>query len=129
MAKFCPHCGKELKDGENFCSGCGRATSEQDRPVPQPPQYRTPPDQVQQMYQRQGELPMNMFALVGFIAGCVSLLLNFWGIVGIAALILSIVGIVQIGQNPARGKGFAIAGAILGGIGVLWGFVGLLMLL
>ena len=26
MAKFCPKCGTELKDGENFCSNCGNAS-------------------------------------------------------------------------------------------------------
>ena len=23
MAKFCPKCGTEIKEGENFCSNCG----------------------------------------------------------------------------------------------------------
>ena len=72
---------------------------------------------------------MNMLALVGFIVGCASLLLNFFGIVGIAALILSIIGLVQINQKHTRGKGLAIAGAILGGIGVIWGFASLLALM
>ena len=26
MAKFCPKCGTELKEGENFCSNCGNAS-------------------------------------------------------------------------------------------------------
>ena len=25
MAKFCPKCGTEIKEGENFCSNCGNA--------------------------------------------------------------------------------------------------------
>lgn len=27
MAKFCPKCGTEIKEGENFCSNCGNADS------------------------------------------------------------------------------------------------------
>lgn len=25
MAKFCPKCGTEIKEGENFCSNCGNS--------------------------------------------------------------------------------------------------------
>ena len=99
--------------------------------APQQPVYQYQPrpmNQAPPQYQQQGKPPMNMLALVGFIVGCVSLLLNFWGLVGIAALILSIIGLVQINQKHTRGKGLAIAGAILGGIGVIWGFASLFMM-
>ena len=32
MAKFCPKCGTEIKEGENFCSNCGN-TEESTEPA------------------------------------------------------------------------------------------------
>ena len=66
--------------------------------------------------------------VLGFVLGCVSVLINFWGIVGLVALVFSIVGFTQINNSGGGGKGFAIAGMILGAIGVIYGFVVLIVL-
>lgn len=31
MAKFCPKCGTEIKEGENFCSNCGNAENNEEQ--------------------------------------------------------------------------------------------------
>jgi len=46
--------------------------------------------------------PNNIFALIGFILGTVSLLLCCCGFTAIPGLVLSIIGRVQISQNPAK---------------------------
>lgn len=61
----------------------------------------------------------NVLALLGFIFGILGLLIA--GIIfGLAALILSIIGMVQIGKHEHfKGNGFAIAGLILGVIDIV----------
>ena len=116
----CSKCGKDVANGTIFCDNCGnRLYNEQEQPIHNTintyPQAVTKPK-------------LNIMALVGFILGCVSFLINFWGIVGMVALVFSIVGFTQIKNNGGRGKGFAIAGMILGAIGVVYGFVVLIAL-
>ena len=111
---FCNKCGKDITDGATFCDNCGnRLYNEQEQPI----------QNTTNIYQQEVTKPkLNIMALVGFILGCVSFLINFWGIVGIVALVFSIVGLIQINNTNEKGKGLAIAGTILGGIGVIYGF-------
>lgn len=66
---------------------------------------------------------LNVPGFIGFLLSLISLILPLnSGIIGeVLALILSIVGLVTIGQNPDRfkGKGFAIAGLIISGLTLL----------
>jgi hypothetical protein len=66
-----------------------------------------------------GEGQVDAFALVGFIAGIISLLVLPF-IFGVIAIIFSSIGLSRIMKNNSRGKGFAIAGLVLGIIGVIW---------
>lgn len=87
-------------------------------PQPPPPGYAPQPPYGQQPY---GQPPYqqpyatqpktNTLALVGFILS-VTLILSFIG------MILSIVGLIQIGNSNGaqKGKGLAIAGIIVGAI-------------
>ena len=68
----------------------------------------------------------NTVAFIGFIIACVSLLLNLFGIVGLLAISFSFVGLKQINNAVGRGKGFAVAGITLGGVGVLLGIIQLI---
>ena len=113
---FCTKCGIEVTG--SFCTNCGSAVNG---------------TQNQQMaYQTQRpvtEQKLNVMALVGFTLGCVSLLLNFFGIVGILALVFSIIGLTQINNTGGKGKGLAVTGIILGAIGVVWGVIALFLMM
>ena len=41
----------------------------------------------------------NVFAIVGFVLGIISFFLNFFGIVGILAVVFSAIGLSQISNN------------------------------
>lgn len=110
---ICNKCGKEATFGAVFCDNCGSRLDYSSQSTFQ---------------QTEAEQKTSIMAIVGFILGCVSLLINFWGIVGIVALIFSIVGITQINNNGEKGKGFAICGIILGAAGIVWGVIALLSL-
>ena len=70
----------------------------------------------------------NTLAIVGFVVALISLLINFWGIVGIAATILSVLGYLGCKQKNQKGKGLAIAGIVIGAISVVWAFISLMAL-
>lgn len=68
----------------------------------------------------QGQSGKNSLALAGFIVALCSLFLNFAGIVGLVATVLSGVGLSKV-KSTGAGKGFAIAGLIIGIISIIWG--------
>lgn len=112
---YCSNCGKEVTGA--FCSNCGSEVKEEQLQIPH------------QQQKQSEEAKINIMALVGFVIACVSVLINFWGIVGIVALVFSVVGLVQIYNGNGKGKGFSIAGIVIGGISVLYGFIVLLILM
>lgn len=68
----------------------------------------------------QQEQKMNPLAIAGFVLALVGLLLlNLFGIVGIAGMILSIIGLTQINGGKGKGRGFAIAGIVIGLLDVI----------
>lgn len=130
---FCSNCGSQIGDESKFCPNCGKTLDAQNAGQQQTQTTQTSQPNYQQGYQpnyqqTQTKPKLNIMALVGFILGCVSILINFWGIVGIIALVFSIVGYTQIKNTGNGGKGLAITGIILGAIGVVWGFISLILL-
>ena len=59
---------------------------------------------------------VNVLGLVGFILSIISLFLSVFGVVPLAALVLSIVGLVQCTKRGGGMKGFPIAGIIIGAV-------------
>lgn len=109
--KYCTHCGAELLDGATFCTKCGCKTNVPTETTSQPKCKRK----------------INAYALVGFILAMVSVITfhrDFLGLMALAAMALSIVGLVQIHKdNVQRGKGFAIAGMVVGAYYVIIGLL------
>ncbi|MCM1334819.1 MAG: zinc ribbon domain-containing protein [Bacteroides sp.] len=101
---FCTNCGKEIENGSSFCSECGAKQST----VKIAP-YNTP-------------------CAVGFAISLISLFLNFWGLVGIAGTIVSVVGLMSCQKRNENGKALAVIGIVLGVISILYGFYVLLSL-
>ena len=64
----------------------------------------------------------NTMAVVGMIVAMISLLLNFWGIVGIAAIVISAMGLLQINETGQKGKTLAIVGVSVGTISVVYAY-------
>lgn len=62
----------------------------------------------------------NPLALSGFIVALCSLLINFGGIVGLVATVLSAIGLSKV-KSTGKGKGFAIAGLVIGILSIVYG--------
>ncbi len=105
--KYCEKCGNELFDEAVICPKCGCAV-----------RYEKP--------QKTGEpsARINVCALVGFILSLVSVIsiFNVLGFLAIAGFVNSVIGLVNCTKKKQRGKGFAIAGIV---VGVIFGVIGL----
>ena len=97
--KYCTHCGAELIDEAAICTKCGCWIN--NRPAAA----------------IQNKAKLNVCALIGFILAMASIffLINFMGLLALAGMIVSIVGLAQVSHNSEqKGKGFAIAGVSVG---------------
>jgi hypothetical protein len=132
--KFCPKCGATLgrssitctqghpmEAGTKFCYQCGSPQGQ--GIVPPPVAYQVPPQMQQPMYSGQGQMPMPVAptstngmavaALVTSIVCCAPL-----------GLVFGLIALNQIKANPSQGgKGLAIAGIVIGSIGMFFGVI------
>ncbi len=103
---FCENCGSKLDENLNFCSKCGSKPS---------------PIKTQEKY--------NTLSIIGVVVACISLLLNFWGVVGIGAVVLSSLGLIQVKETGEKGKRMAIGGIVIGSFSIIYAFVLVLYLM
>ena len=132
----CPHCGKEVDDGVNFCPNCGTKIQQtsQSGPLEEKDEFFDAPpvsEHEQRAAAHQQTAPvrvirMNVLALIGFALSVLGLLfgastwigLIFIILISVAGLVCSSLGLVQC-KRGANGKGFAIAGIVLGAVGIV----------
>ena len=112
---FCTNCGKEIQEGSAFCPECGSAQQEPTQSISNASNSFTPTNQsvVQ-------KAPYNTMCIIGLIISGISLLLNFWGLVGIAGTIVSAIGLSSCRQKNENGKILAIIGIIIGAYSILY---------
>ena len=127
MGKFCSTCGKEINENAVVCLGCGAAVDGKYEAAVGGGPAQTANQPPSSPHQRD-VTKTNAMAITGFVLGCVSLLLSFWGIVGILALVFSVIGLAQINNYGGRGKGLATTGLILGILGVVWGVIVIMLI-
>ncbi len=105
--KYCEKCGNELFDEAVICPKCGCAVRNE-------------------KLQKAGELSgrISVCALVGFILSLASIIsiFNILGLLAIAGFVNSVIGLVNCTKKNQRGKGFAIAGIV---VGAIFGVIGL----
>lgn len=113
---YCSKCGKNLEEGQNFCPNCGT------------PKDSTASSPQNNTVQQEENPSTNIMAVVGFVVGLISILIDFFGIIGMIAIVLSVAGYMGCKQNNQKGKGRAVFGVILGLISVFYAFFNLLAL-
>lgn len=120
---FCTNCGKEIQEGSAFCPECGATQQGATPPVTNAGGYSNPTSQpvVQ-------KVPYNTMCIIGLVISGISLLLNFWGLVGIAGTIVSVIGLLSCKQKNENGKALAIIGIIIGVCSIFYGLFAILSL-
>ena len=101
---FCRTCGKEVNDNAVICPHCGCALKNESI-------YAEVKNDVKKI---------NVMCLVGFILSMASLLIALYGMVAIAGLVLSIVGVVQTNKTGERLRGLGIAGIIVAAVSLIF---------
>ena len=105
MSSFCLGCGTSMAEGERFCANCGRDSSASATAAPDPAiAFGLPPE-------TSGK------AIVSLISGFLSLFLPF----ALVAIIFGHLSLSEIRKTRGRltGRGIAIAGLVLGYLGVV----------
>lgn len=95
----CPECGNNVSDKAKACPKCGYQVF--------PPQQN---DVAVNTAESDSSSSGRTLSIIGFIMGLVSWFLNFWGLVGIAAVVIGFVSLTKKGCN----KTFAWIGIISG---------------
>lgn len=112
---YCPSCGKEVNEEHNFCKYCGSNLKEKEQEEVETIIVEDP--KIIDMKETKTEVKneekdYNICAILGFIAGIISIFFSFYGLINTAAIVLSAVALNQIKKTGEQGKGLAIAGLI-----------------
>ncbi len=94
---YCSKCGKEYAGGTMICPYCG---------------VNTQTGTVH--YVVQPERKYNVCAVLGFVLSVVSLVFSLYGAVTVASIVLSAIALKETKRAEEKGRGFAIAGLIIG---------------
>lgn len=116
---FCSNCGKKINDEAIFCPECG-AAQQGDLPplVSNTGYYANPVNQSTVQ-----KAPYNTTCIVGLVISGISLLLNFFGLVGMAGTIVSVIGLISCKKKNENGKALAIIGIIIGIFSIFYGMI------
>ena len=115
--KYCTECGKELEKDAKVCSNCGKKlVVDENIPTATIVQSKTTSESVTPTKTSNG------FAVAGFVISLISFILCCGSISGLG-LIFSIIGAVNAKKVNGNGKGLAIAGIILGVLGIILLFI------
>lgn len=109
---YCSNCGKEIQENIAFCPECG---------AQQHPANGANTSNVTISQQQITTVPYNSMSIIGIVISVISLFLNFWGLVGIAGTIISVIGLDQCGKKNENGKALAIIGIVIGVCSIFYG--------
>ena len=111
---FCKNCGKELNENTNFCPYCGEKVYNDEAYV-----------KVNLGYDSPKSNKICVKALVGFIVSLAGILLAALPC-GIVGIIFSIMGKKEAEAKGLKGRGFAIAGIVVGIIDIAFGILAII---
>lgn len=107
---YCKNCGKMIDEKTDYCPHCGVAQKDESS-------QSIPPRAI-------GEKSSdNTLAVLGFVISLISLILNFFGLVGIAAVIISVLGLIKVETYNGKGKSMAIIGIAIGVFSIFYGLL------
>jgi len=120
---FCGGCGKGLAADERFCSQCGGQANTSQQRFQSHNTVGVNANDITMMHGQQNHQPRNGMAVAGFVCALIGIFIFPLEIIG---LVFSILGLVRANKMGGIGRGMAIAGIVLGAIGIgtlIWSIV------
>lgn len=112
---FCSKCGTQIDQGSAFCQNCGAPAADTGAQV----QAATAPPPAPTA-QPAAAGKTNGLALTALIIGIASLFFDFFYFIpSILAIVLGIIGFIQVKRTGVKGKGMAVGGIVLGAVAIL----------
>lgn len=111
VERICPYCRSKVKSTDVYCPVCKSYLDQKKGTVP-----------VSKAPKKD-----NMPSLIGFILSMIAFFMPeglIWLelVIGVASLVLGLIGLVQVNGGKGKGKGFAIAAIVFGMLALLNGF-------
>ncbi|APR07646.1 Double zinc ribbon [Lentilactobacillus parabuchneri] len=119
--KFCSKCGQKISAAARFCPKCGAQLEVSDPGRPQSTVNNQSSSETHASTQTSNstvKAPLDHFALLGVVFGGISWLLNFWGVVGIIAVVFSILALNR--HLSGTNKTIAIIGLVSGVVNIIY---------
>lgn len=121
---FCINCGHKIEDNAKFCSECGTTQQETSQTSTHNVGNHSNPAPRSTIQ----TVPYNTMCITGLVISGISLLLNFFGLVGIAGTIVSVIGLIDCEKKKENGKSLAVCGIIIGVFSIFYGLIAILTL-
>lgn len=132
---FCSSCGSKVNAEAKFCNACGAQVQPASGPV-EPDNSQTDNSNQSQRswttYQSDAQTypaSYNALCIIGLVVSGVSIFVPIFGILAIAGIVMSILGMRQAKHRHQQGKIPAIIGIVLGAIGLVIGIIHLIALI
>lgn len=115
---YCYNCGKELENGTTICPECGATQPESKKTNTADPYDYEP------LNNDNPEIDSyNILCVIGMVISCVSFVFRLHGLTAVVGIIVSVLGLLDYPKKNEKGKGFAIAGIIIGAVSLLFSII------
>ena len=125
---YCIKCGKEIPDNSVFCPVCG---AKQDG-TPQAAGAGSAPSDARTDYaQPVNQSPIrkaqyNLLCILGLVISLISLVFNYFGLVGLGGVIVSVIGVVLCNRRKENGRILGVLGILFGAVSVVTAVIAML---
>ena len=135
---YCIKCGKEIPENSSFCPFCGANQSDSGAAA-QPGASGTEnagaksggsaaagpyAQPVNQSPIRKAQY--NLLSILGLVISLISLVFNYFGLVGLGGIIVSVIGLIHCNRRKENGRILAVLGIFFGAVSVITAVLALL---
>lgn len=139
---FCLKCGKQIPEDSVFCPFCGAkqdaaaqgaaaADAQGSADAARGAQAAAPAQPGVEYARPVNQSPIrkaqyNLLCILGFVISLISLVFNYFGLVGLGGIIVSVIGLVLCNRRKENGRILGVLGVFVGAVSVITAVIALL---